>query len=118
MQAFCDERIATCPVHKLRYNREEAACPDCTFEARKRPLPAAPRHRLGQKHFACPFCGGKSIRKERCTSHACIRAERQQRAPWNLCANCGGRTKRERFCTRYPCRQVAGTRNLYYRTAR
>ena len=120
MAKFCDERIATCPVHRLRFNCEEATCADCSYAERMRPLPPAlaPRRWAGLMKFVCPFCGGKSIRKESCSSWSCVRAYRNQHMPCNRCVNCGSRTKYSPCCTRYACRQVAGTRNMYYRRMR
>jgi hypothetical protein len=53
MEAFTDWRIATCALHRLRFNGEEASCPDCALDART--PPAAPRRWAGTMTFICPF---------------------------------------------------------------
>jgi hypothetical protein len=107
METFTDWRIATCIVHSLRFNSEEAACPDCASGANPQALAAAPRppRWAGLLIFRCPFCGGKSIREESCSRYACrVQSSRSPRKNLNRCRNCGGRTKNPEFCTRYPCR--------------
>lgn len=119
MPHFIDWRIAACPVHHLRFNAEEAVCPDCVYAARSKPLSPAPRilHRwAGRMIFRCPFCGSKSIRRASCSRYACrvqspISSPRKNLA---RCENCGHRTKYPRFCTSYPCRKVAEVQGIYY----
>jgi predicted RNA-binding Zn-ribbon protein involved in translation (DUF1610 family) len=117
METFTDWRIATCALHRLRFNGEEASCPDCALDART--PPAAPRRWAGTMTFICPFCGSKSIRSESCSRYACgVQSGLHRLAKLNRCRSCGGRTKNPEFCTRYPCRKAAGTQSMYNRPAR
>ncbi|MGA2674961.1 MAG: hypothetical protein ABSE99_17235 [Terracidiphilus sp.] len=120
MPPFTDWRITACAAHRLRFNGEEAACPDCAYGLPAQALAAAPRPGgwAGLLKFRCPFCGSKSIREESCSRYACrVQSSLSPRKALNQCRNCGGQTKNPEFCTRYPCRQAAGTQSMYNRRA-
>lgn len=115
MPAFVDWRIAVCPVHGVRFNAEDAECPECVEDRWKERAARTPPHRwAGLMRFTCPFCGSKSIRKESCSKYVCGRQSGlYPRANLNRCRNCGCRTKYPTYCTHYECRKVAGTRYMY-----
>jgi hypothetical protein len=117
MPVFTDWRIATCPVHGIRFNSEESDCADCRYDARRKPMPSAAPHRwAGMMKFRCPFCGGKSIRSQGCSKYRCgVQSGLYALKPLNRCRHCGNRTKYPAYCTNYPCRKVAGTIGMYYR---